>query len=216
MMNRDEWAIRHWTGPLVVRLSPRARPTADQVAQSLHSLRVLLFDCRDRSGVVRGDLETMHRALFDVSHGFRSEVSSSGARPRSLEEVGRDLETAVRSGRLLILVERRAGWGALDLEARAPAEAPTPAPPPPPMAESSGGPTKSSREDKPVKTWIDIELVGEDDLPVPGERYRITLSDGKLTEGRLDGKGSARVEGIDPGTCKVTFPDLDRDAWAVV
>jgi len=21
------------------------------------------------------------------------------------------------------------------------------------------------------------------------------------------------VEGIDPGTCKITFPELDKDAW---
>ena len=32
-------------------------------------------------------------------------------------------------------------------------------------------------------------------------------------EGTLDEKGLARVEGIPEGSCKVTFPDLDKDAW---
>ena len=55
--------------------------------------------------------------------------------------------------------------------------------------------------------------MGEDDEPVPGEVYRVTLPDGKVAEGTLDEKGFARVEGIDPGTCKVTFPNLDQEAW---
>ncbi len=72
----------------------------------------------------------------------------------------------------------------------------------------------NSEEAKQKKSWIEIELVDEDKKPVPGERYRITLPDGTtLAEGTLDEKGRARVDGIDPGTCKVTFPDLDKDAW---
>ncbi|MFT3766501.1 MAG: hypothetical protein QM820_13460 [Minicystis sp.] len=57
-------------------------------------------------------------------------------------------------------------------------------------------------------SWITIELVGEDGKPIPGERYRISLPDGSLREGRLDDKGLARVRGIEPGSCEVTFPDL--------
>ncbi len=42
----------------------------------------------------------------------------------------------------------------------------------------------------------------------------ITLPDGStVATGTTDEKGRARVEGIDPGTCKVTFPELDKDAW---
>jgi type VI secretion system secreted protein VgrG len=61
--------------------------------------------------------------------------------------------------------------------------------------------------------WIEIELVDEDGKPVPGETYAITLPDGSVASGSLDEKGKARVEGIDPGTCKVTFPNLDKEAW---
>jgi hypothetical protein len=64
------------------------------------------------------------------------------------------------------------------------------------------------------KTWIEIKLVDEEWNPVPGERYKITLLDGKtVSEGTLDANGWARVEGIVPGTCQISFPDLDKDAW---
>ena len=71
-----------------------------------------------------------------------------------------------------------------------------------------------SPEAKKKPHWIEIELIDEKGKPVPGEHYRITLPDGTtLAEGRLDEKGRARVDGIDPGMCKVTFPDLDRTTW---
>jgi hypothetical protein len=63
------------------------------------------------------------------------------------------------------------------------------------------------------QTWIEIELLDLDDSPVAGERYRLVLPGGAIREGRLDDKGLARVDGLDPGTCQVVFPDLDRDAW---
>jgi hypothetical protein len=68
-------------------------------------------------------------------------------------------------------------------------------------------------EDTPEKTWIEIELIDENDEPVPGEKYCITLPDGRPVTGTLNEKGFARVDGIDPGTCQITFPKLDKDAW---
>jgi len=62
-------------------------------------------------------------------------------------------------------------------------------------------------------SWIEIELVGEDDEPVPGARYRIELPDGSFASGSLDENGVARVEGFEAGTCKICFPDLDEEAW---
>jgi type VI secretion system secreted protein VgrG len=73
---------------------------------------------------------------------------------------------------------------------------------------------ENAEEVKTKKSWIEIVLVDDDDKPVPGEAYRITLPDGTtLAEGTLDENGFARVDGIDPGTCQVTFPDLDKDSW---
>lgn len=84
--------------------------------------------------------------------------------------------------------------------------------PPEPGGGGGGSEANEDSEEK-KKSWIEIELVGEDKKPIPGERYRITLPDGSVAEGTLDEKGFARVEGFEPGSCMVTFPDLDQDAW---
>jgi len=68
-------------------------------------------------------------------------------------------------------------------------------------------------KDKP-KGWIAIKMLDEDGNPVVGLAYRIVLPDGETAAtGTLDEKGAARVEGFEPGSCKVSFPSLDRDAW---
>jgi type VI secretion system secreted protein VgrG len=70
---------------------------------------------------------------------------------------------------------------------------------------------EAAREEK---TWIEIELVDEEGNPVPGERYEVTLPDGEqVASGTLDQNGFARIEGVDPGQCQVSFPSLDKDAW---
>ena len=70
-------------------------------------------------------------------------------------------------------------------------------------------------EEKAVKTtWIEIQMVDSANQPVPGEEYRVVLADGQTAaEGTLDDKGFARIEGIEPGNCQVSFPKLDQDAW---
>lgn len=70
---------------------------------------------------------------------------------------------------------------------------------------------KTEGEEK--KSWIEIELVDEEGNPVPGEQYKVTLPDGSVALGTLDDKGFCRIEGLDPGTCQITFPKLDKDAW---
>ncbi|WP_437578492.1 hypothetical protein [Sorangium sp. So ce887] len=62
-------------------------------------------------------------------------------------------------------------------------------------------------------TWIEIRLIGEDDQPIPRERYRVELPDGSVREGSLDAEGRARLDGIEAGACLVTFPALDQEAW---
>ena len=66
----------------------------------------------------------------------------------------------------------------------------------------------------PDKTsWVEIELVDTDGNPVPGEEYQIVVPGGTTVDGTLDAQGQARVEGIDPGTCQITFPNLDKKSW---
>ena len=72
---------------------------------------------------------------------------------------------------------------------------------------------EKEEEKKEELSWIEIELVGEDDEPIPGEKYKITLPDDSVAEGTLDEKGFTRIEGFEEGTCKVCFPDIDKEAW---
>ena len=77
-------------------------------------------------------------------------------------------------------------------------------------------PHKTDDEEKDetaAQSWIEIELVGEDEAPIPGEAYKLTLSNGAVANGTLNEKGFARIEGIESGSCKITFPNLDKEAW---
>jgi hypothetical protein len=69
-------------------------------------------------------------------------------------------------------------------------------------------------EQKPKKDWIEIILVDKEGKPMPGVRYRITPPGGGAPkEGRLNEHGQAGLYQIEAGNCKITFPDLDQDAW---
>ena len=81
-----------------------------------------------------------------------------------------------------------------------------------PFCEECARAEEEEAEEKKT-TWVEIELVGEDGQPIPNEPYKVTLPDGGIEEGTLDEKGVGRVEGFEKGTCKVTFPNLDKDAW---
>ena len=70
-------------------------------------------------------------------------------------------------------------------------------------------------EPEPEKTWIEIELIDKNGMPVGNERYKLTLPDGSVKWGRLDSDGKARVERLQPGACQVTFPDRDQEVWEV-
>ena len=90
------------------------------------------------------------------------------------------------------------------LESGGATSAPSKAPAPPP-----------ARARQPVreleKTWIAIELLDDKGAPVPDQPYEIRLPDGAYRRGTLDSLGCARIDGIDPGTCEVSFTKLDRE-----
>ena len=60
---------------------------------------------------------------------------------------------------------------------------------------------------------VELELVDEMGQPIAGEKYEIKLPDGSVASGTTDAAGKAKVEGIDPGDCEITFPELDTEAW---
>ena len=61
--------------------------------------------------------------------------------------------------------------------------------------------------------FLEFSLIDDDRLPVKGAHYRVVASDGTIFTGVLDGEGAARLEGLAPGECKVSFPELHADEW---
>jgi len=72
---------------------------------------------------------------------------------------------------------------------------------------------KPHEPDKDKKSWIDIKLLDKEGNPISGRKYKVILPDGETAaEGTLDDKGYARVDGLDPGKCKIIFPGLDKSS----
>src|SRR5262245_11186391 len=82
-------------------------------------------------------------------------------------------------------------------------------------AGGAGGAAGAAAAETPAKKtdWIEIKLVNQKGKPVPGEKYRIELPDGSTRQGVLNSEGVAWEGNLDPGTCKITFPDLDGTEW---
>jgi hypothetical protein len=64
-----------------------------------------------------------------------------------------------------------------------------------------------------IKTWVEFVLLDMEGNPVSGQPYKVGLPDGTIKRGTLDGTGKVRVEGIAPGTCTISYTDLDQEGW---
>ncbi len=83
--------------------------------------------------------------------------------------------------------------------------------PPPKKSEQ-----KSSKKEEKKKTdWIEVDVTDEDGKPMIGEKYEIELPDGSIKRGVVDAKGKIKLEGVEPGTCKITFPEIDSGEWEI-
>lgn len=80
------------------------------------------------------------------------------------------------------------------------------------LAAHAGSPLHAEGDPK-KKGWIEIEMVDARGRGVAYHRYRVITPDGSVREGFLDAKGLAKVTGLEPGKCKVTFPELDESSW---
>jgi hypothetical protein len=90
---------------------------------------------------------------------------------------------------------------------------PDPIKPETPSSAEVGGTVLPCQKPPPTH-WLEIEMVGEDDSPVPLLLFEVKLPDGKLVQGCVDDQGFARVDQIaSPGICQVSFPEFDRDVW---
>lgn len=63
-------------------------------------------------------------------------------------------------------------------------------------------------------SWVGLRLVDETGAGVADAEWLVIAPDGTEHRGMTDANGQARVNGIPPGTCKISFPKIDADAWA--
>ncbi len=75
------------------------------------------------------------------------------------------------------------------------------APPPPP-----------SRAPIAKQSWIELQIEFDDGTPFPGN-VLVEVPGGVRSEGPPDDKGNIRLDRINPGSSKVSFPDLDASAF---
>jgi hypothetical protein len=60
--------------------------------------------------------------------------------------------------------------------------------------------------------WLEISMTNRHDQPMAGLTYVVETPLGYKYTGVLDQAGRARVL-VDPGTCRVSFPLLDKALW---
>jgi hypothetical protein len=106
-----------------------------------------------------------------------------------------------------LLTDRRTGAGVVLLR-NLPSPAVSSAEAPAPVATPSQARPKIAED-----AWIEILIQYDDGSPFDGSCV-VELPDGRKTEGPPDGDGVVRMKGIDPGSCKLSFPTLDAAAWA--
>ena len=73
-------------------------------------------------------------------------------------------------------------------------------------------PSENEQQSDPP-SWIEIELIDDAGNPCDGEAYLVVEPDGAEHRGSLDARGLARVAVKKPGDCRITFPELDGEAW---
>lgn len=72
---------------------------------------------------------------------------------------------------------------------------------------------KEGKKDPEKRGWIEVCLLDMSGKPVCGEEVEVVDPEDAAHYTSTNDKGVARVEGIAEGSCKVTFPRLDGEAW---
>jgi hypothetical protein len=181
---RDQWRIRS-LGAEELLLVPREETTAKERAKAKRLTRAELEGCFPESMGKRVWSEQLLLALCAAAGRPQHTVP---ALPRLREVVSE----ALASGDLVAL------------------RAPPPSgfsgkPRPLPQAE----PVPQQEEEVRQKTWLELVLEDLEGNALAGERFKVVTPSGETREGKLDSHGRVRLEGLDPGNCKVSFPNLE-------
>lgn len=82
-----------------------------------------------------------------------------------------------------------------------------------PLQDEEAAQAASTADQVEETHFIEIELLDDEGKPIANEAWFVELPDGSTKSGRTDANGFARIDGVDPGTAKVSFPDLDKDSY---
>lgn len=69
----------------------------------------------------------------------------------------------------------------------------------------------------PELTWIEFQVIDENDEPIADLDYKLILPDDTIEKGKTDSRGVVRVEELEKGLCSVFFPALEKASikpWA--
>jgi uncharacterized Zn-binding protein involved in type VI secretion len=62
-------------------------------------------------------------------------------------------------------------------------------------------------------TWIEVQMNDRGGFGVANTKFTLETPEGKVIHGVTDANGLGRVEGIQPGNHKISFPDLPQDGF---
>jgi hypothetical protein len=167
----------------------------------------MVVQAGEMNKIVNGLLERTTSANLPELLELLKDTAARPAKGRpDIRELRSRLQAAFRSGEIVVIREMFTGGGGGSGNSKDAVESDSSA------DDRAGSPLSAGKSTQ--THWIEIRLVGSDGQPVPSEQYRIQLPTGEFAEGNLDNDGRARVDGIpNPGTCQVTFPNLEADAW---
>lgn len=201
------WVFPHWTGNYVVRVNPVGGISEEARQATRRALFVLLHDCRsgnrhaqrvvrDIYGALSGNgAQSLYGGLYPDTFAPFAPPLGSPREPEQSRHMADAVERAAMLGQLSIVLDVRPVTSVIAQ---------------PDSSDLGSNDTVGSEPSH----FIELELVDQDELPVPGEAYSIKLPDGRTVTGRLDNTGRATVTGIkDAGSCQVSFPNLDVSVW---
>ena len=147
------------------------------------------------------------RSAADIFRTLKGGSPGDLNSPEAAQSVLRAIQQAIAAGELIAV--RRKGYS--DNTSQTSGGSSGSNSTPPSRRRSANSPPPS--DNRPEKTWVEIRLVDDDGNPVAGAKYQLKITDGSVREGSLDDDGRCRVNGIDPGSCTVWFPDYDGREW---
>jgi uncharacterized Zn-binding protein involved in type VI secretion len=63
------------------------------------------------------------------------------------------------------------------------------------------------------KAWVEVEVTDANGDPLPYQKVQVTDAGGTVRFAFSDGQGLVRIQGMAPGSCTITLPDLDESSW---